>query len=475
VFFTKKQENIRFMRQLLSNINRYFAFKLKELEFRLQSWKRAKEISRAYETGRQPAVSAVPVRVRVDWGAFGPYAVKAAKIMAIGIVGGLLIFGAVKAVPLLSKPAVASGKAAVEEQFADTEEIVTAPVQEVPEGAIVPEAAVLPEGYGAESSETERLAGSAGASAPVLPSGKPIADIFKAGMPHGVAEQLVLVDKAAKMMYLFKGGAGPWEVERAYQIATGERDGRKMVEGDKKTPEGVYFIVGRKYSSELTNLYGPAAFILDYPNEEDRKAGRTGHGIWVHGSDRGNIPPLFTQGCVAVSNPDILDFAGVVRSWPGVPVVIVSGEEDGKKHLASIDFPKLKTRGEEVVRLHNERQAGFENIVLGWKAAWEAKDIDAYSTFYLTSTFASGTQRWEAYRAHKAGLFSRFNTIEVGVSNIALTEYTQNAATVMFNQLYIADGGRVRHDNAKRIIFRKDQGNWKIFREIPFSKEEFLL
>jgi murein L,D-transpeptidase YafK len=276
-------------------------------------------------------------------------------------------------------------------------------------------------------------------------------------------------------MYLFREGREGWEVAKAYPIATGERDGRKTVEGDKMTPEGVYFIIGRKHRSELTNIYGPAAFILDYPNEDDRRERRTGHGIWVHGSERGNIPPLFTQGCVAVSNQDILDIAATFKGgWPGVPVVIVSGEEDAKKHVASVDFQKLKARRADVIAGHNERQGEFERLVMGWKTAWEARDIEAYSTFYLTSGFADGSMKWEAFRDRKKGLFAAYSAIHVDLSDITLTEYTENVATVKFYQVYNTNRNN-RMENAKRLIFRKDQGQWKIYREIPFPKEELLL
>jgi murein L,D-transpeptidase YafK len=275
-------------------------------------------------------------------------------------------------------------------------------------------------------------------------------------------------------MYLLKPGPDGWDVARAFPVATGENDGRKAVEGDKKTPEGVYFIVGRKHRSELTHMYGPAAFITDYPNEQDRREQRTGHGIWIHGSERGNLPPFFTQGCVATSNPEILEFASLMgRDWAGTPVVIVSGEEEARKHLASVDFGAIKTRRSEVISHYNEKQAEFEKLVNGWKAAWESRDIEKYSSFYLTSSFMEGSTKWDAFRYRKSRLFNAYSAIYVDLSNITLTEYTENAATVKIHQVYNTNVGN-KMENAKRLIFRKDQGNWKIYREIPFPKEELL-
>ena len=461
--------------RLWDNLNSYLAFKLKELEFRIHTRRRAKEISRAYDTHAGH-------RVKIDFSAVTPYAVKAAKVSAVAVAALLLVFAAIKTLPLLHDLVAAPARtdsdgSHISEYHAGQtgfEEIPRAmPVQEIPEGVDLPEASVLPEGY-AGSVPADDTPSDEPVRRVASPSDKPVVDIFRAGAPRRISltEWLILVDKSAKQLYMLRDEADGWNVVKAFEIATGEREGRKMVEGDKKTPQGVYFIVGRKHRSELTNLYGPAAFILDYPNEDDRRAGRTGHGIWIHGSERGNIPPLFTAGCVATSNPDILQVAQLLGNGIGVPVIIVSGTE-GERHLRDVDFRRLRTRGEEVVKHHGERQAEFERIVMDWKRAWESKDIEAYTTFYSTRTFRHGTQTWEAYRNHKLRTFGMYATINVDVSNFSLTELTPNGATVKFLQVFSTNLNRI--ENAKRIIFTREQDSWKIHREIPFPKEELLL
>ena len=514
--------------RLWDSINRYFAFKFKEAEFRVHTWKRSREISRAYDAApkpvrpvkltaaadakparpvkpvklktaavkparpvkpakpAKPAKPSRPVRARgaVDIAAAWPYAVKGAKVLGIVAVAAALVFGAGFAIQRISV-SVAAGRAADAERGSADDNAVAAAaaVQSIPEDAVLPEAAVLPEGFAENAAAAVPADTAPMAPPPPQPerqtaaprSDKALVDLFLKTAPHGISDWLMLVDKYAKVMYVFKEGAGGWEVAKAYSIATGERDGRKTVEGDKMTPEGVYFIIGRKHRSELTNIYGPAAFILDYPNEDDRRERRTGHGIWVHGSERGSIPPLFTQGCIAVANQDILDIAATLKSgWPGVPVVIFSGEEEAKKHVASVDFRKLASRRAEAAADHSRKQSEFEDIVTGWKTAWESRDIDTYSTFYLTSGFTDGAMNWPAFRDRKKGLFEAYSAIYVDLSGITLTEYTDNVATVKFFQVYNTNRNN-RMENAKRLIFRKDQGQWKIYREIPFPKEELLL
>jgi len=449
------------------NINKYLAFKLKELEFRVHTWKRSKEISRAYGS---------PSAHSVDLGFVKPLAVKAVKVSAAAVVLFLLVFGIIKVIPFLSAPNAQAADNA--DMFSDESSMT---LFEAIEDANLPEAAVMPEGYAeqltvaAQSTDTAAPEAEAPAAPPPPPppsSGVVVADIFKNGLPHGIAERVILGDKAAKILYIFKEAPGGWEIEKAYPMATGENDGRKSVEGDKKTPEGVYFIIGRKHRSELTNIYGPAAFISDYPNETDRREGRTGHGIWLHGSERGNIPPLFTQGCLAVSNPDILEITQILKDWAGTPIIIVSGTE-GKKHLAAIDFKKFKERRDEVVTHYNKNQEEFHKLVMDWKTAWESKNIDAYSQFYSTSAFMDGAQKWEAFRERKIRTFAMYATINIELNGIILTELTGNAATVKFQQVYATNLNRL--DNAKRLIFRKEQDSWKIYREITFPKEELVL
>ncbi|MCL2220320.1 MAG: L,D-transpeptidase family protein [Chitinispirillia bacterium] len=481
--------------RLLDSFNRYLAFKLKEIEFRVNTWKRSREISRAYDTQstrKQQAISAdfYTLKLRVA---------KAFKVIGAVAVLVLLIFGVSRLAPIVAelahsnvrgpdgggKEAASGGADTVLEDMdaMDIPKTVPRDQPDLPADAVLPEAAVLPEGY-AEQAATAQPADttppvrdlSAASTPPAARSADKLAEVFKAGIPRDASNWLILVDKAAKVMYLFKNEPAGWEVVRAFPVATGEMDGRKVVEGDKKTPQGVYYIVGRKHRTELTNVYGPAAFITDYPNEQDRRERRTGHGIWIHGSDRGNIPPLFTQGCVATSNPDILELSRILKmEWAGVPIVIVSGEEEAKKHLASVDFRALKTRRDEVVKHYGEMQSEFTALVTDWKKAWESRNIETYSDFYLQASFLErGTIKWDAFRARKAGLFNAFTFIGVDLNDIMLTEYTDDVATVIFHQTYRTNQNVAGNTNSKRLIFRKDHGRWKIQREIPFSKEELL-
>jgi murein L,D-transpeptidase YafK len=458
-----------------TNLNKFLSYKLKEIEFRLHTWKRSREISQAYGRQRYKKTRHLGLAF-IKWARFG-----AIGALVLLVAAGVTV-GAIKAIPWFSE---LSAKSTIDTASAE-QYINPAKTGEAPDIGEL-EAVVPPEGYQPYAAEQSGESSSAQNSAsqiemaetapqPPPTSQTPLVDIFKAGVPHGIANRFILADKSAKVLYLFKSaiGGGRWEVERAFPMATGERHGRKLVEGDKKTPEGTYFIIGRKGRTELSvsPLYGPVAFVLNYPNEDDRNARRTGHGIWIHGSERGSLPPLHTAGCLALSNPDILELSEILGSGIATPVIIVSGTE-GKNHLTDVSFPNLRSERESIEKTFTNNQALFETIVTDWKTAWESKDIGAYSQFYSVNTFRDGAQRWDGFRERKLRTFEIYSTINVDVSNIVLSELTDNSATVKFMQVYSTNLNRL--ENAKRLFFTKVQGEWKITRESTFPKEELFL
>ena len=62
-----------------------------------------------------------------------------------------------------------------------------------------------------------------------------------------------------------------------------------------------------KSDRDLPDLYGIGAFPLNYPNELDQHQGKTGYGIWLHGTDKSyySRPPLDSEGCVVLTNLDL--------------------------------------------------------------------------------------------------------------------------------------------------------------------------
>ncbi len=123
-----------------------------------------------------------------------------------------------------------------------------------------------------------------------------------------------------------------------YYISSGKNGSQKVREGDKKTPIGVYFVTANVPREKLTDFYGRGAFPINYPNEWDKRHGRSGFGIWLHGtpSDTYSRPPRASDGCVVLSNQDLDRISATLQV--GMTPVIIS---DGIEWIDPLDALKL--------------------------------------------------------------------------------------------------------------------------------------
>ena len=141
-------------------------------------------------------------------------------------------------------------------------------------------------------------------------------------------EHVVLVDLSAPRVFLLARRGQMLSVEAEYYASVGLERGAKTREGDLRTPVGAYRIQGELRGRALRPYHGPLALVLDYPNMADRGAGRTGSHIWIHGVPPGVAarPPFSTEGCVALSNKDLLNLRAAIRP-ERTKVVIVERTE----------------------------------------------------------------------------------------------------------------------------------------------------
>lgn len=116
--------------------------------------------------------------------------------------------------------------------------------------------------------------------------------------------QLLVVDLQTSVLYHYETANQQSVLVRQHYVGSGEAGFGKRLEGDLKTPLGVYTITGFRSDSSLPDLYGSGALTLDYPNTLDQYLGRTGYGIWLHGvpSNQRSRTPYSSEGCVTMSN-----------------------------------------------------------------------------------------------------------------------------------------------------------------------------
>ncbi|MEM9966604.1 MAG: L,D-transpeptidase family protein [Pseudomonadota bacterium] len=129
----------------------------------------------------------------------------------------------------------------------------------------------------------------------------------------------IVVNKDARSMFLLHHD----QVLEEYPIRLGfAPQGHKQVEGDGRTPEGLYKIDRRNPNSQFHLSLG-----ISYPNDEDRARAKAlgkppGGDIFIHGQKsffamgKGD----WTWGCIAVSNRQIEEIYAMVPT--GTPIQI---------------------------------------------------------------------------------------------------------------------------------------------------------
>ncbi|WP_234996066.1 L,D-transpeptidase family protein [Pseudobacteriovorax antillogorgiicola] len=233
------------------------------------------------------------------------------------------------------------------------------------------------------------------------------------------------------------------------KIAIGKAEGDKQVEGDNKTPEGIYFAQDLIDGRTLPAKYGPFAIPINFPNTFDRHLGKTGYGIWLHGveKDARIEEAKVTEGCVAFYNADIEALAKWLK--PQQTVILIS---DGR---------------DEVNRPSDIQQV--TSLTKGWQKNWAERNLDQYISHYR-SNFRFRGNGLQGYREYKGRVFDSYHQMVVNFSNLRVFTHESYALSIM-NQDFNGDD-RYVSQGRKILYWTKDDSGWKISHEI-FENRRF--
>jgi lipoprotein-anchoring transpeptidase ErfK/SrfK len=134
----------------------------------------------------------------------------------------------------------------------------------------------------------------------------------------------IAVDTTRSRLYLFENGPQGMRLVSDHYVSVGKQGVDKTVEGDERTPLGVYFVSDRVgQGSSLGPEFGAGAMQLNYPNLFDKLHGRSGSGIYVHGVPLGTYsrPPKDSDGCVTLANDELVMLMNTVPLHD-TPVII---------------------------------------------------------------------------------------------------------------------------------------------------------
>lgn len=260
----------------------------------------------------------------------------------------------------------------------------------------------------------------------------------------------LLVDSDKWRIYVFENVDGQPRQVADFYMSGGKKGFEKAREGDQRTPLGVYHVTSAMGRGKLPDFYGAGAFPINYPNEWDKRLGKNGSGIWIHGTppDTYSRPPRASDGCVVLTNDDFTRLSRYVD--PGVtPVIIVPGVQWQSRD-----------------QWHETRDA-FAAELNQWKHDWESLSMDKYLAHYSPQFNADGKSFGE-WAAAKQRINAGKTFVKVDISNLSIFEYPLSPGTppmimVTFDQDYKSSNNAIRMK--KRQYWQREAGAWKIVYE----------
>ncbi len=260
----------------------------------------------------------------------------------------------------------------------------------------------------------------------------------------------LLMDLSRARIYVFKNVNGRPQRVADFYTTIGKRGIEKERSGDQKTPIGVYHVTSTVAKEKLTDFYGPGAFPINFPNDVDKRLGRTGSGIWIHGtpSDTYSRPPWASDGCVVLANDDFQELGQYVT--PGVTPIIIA--------------PTIEWQSADDWSAFG---GAFDITLDQWKQDWESLNTDAYLSHYSQKFAADGKGIGE-WTSHKRNVNANKSFIKIDVSNLSIFEYRTNASLPPMMMVTFDQGYRSSNNSSKmkkRQYWQREDGRWKIIYE----------
>jgi murein L,D-transpeptidase YafK len=262
-------------------------------------------------------------------------------------------------------------------------------------------------------------------------------------------KHVLVVDAKRSRLYVYENQGGQPKFVADYYISQGKLGVNKLKAGDQKTPIGIYYITSHLSGARLPDFYGSGALPINYPNEWDKINGRSGSGIWLHGtpSDSYSRPPLSSDGCVVLTNPDLYKLFNSVEIGK-TPVVISE----------SVEFVN-KTEW------NNDRKLAAR-LMDNWRRDVESLNplrvMANYSTHFksergedLTTWFGKHEQVMRGVKDLSITLRDVSYFLYPGRDDMIVSTFTQDAGV-----------GRRKSSIRKRQYWAKEGTQWKIIYEL---------
>lgn len=254
----------------------------------------------------------------------------------------------------------------------------------------------------------------------------------------------IVVDTRLSRLFLFENRDGVPYLIKDFYASYGRGGTGKEKRGDLKTPLGVYFITNRLEDENLPSRYGSGALPLNYPNVWDQRLGRTGSGIWLHGSpvETYSRPPKASEGCISLTNPDFIDL-DVEISFKDTPVLVGN-------NIHWIEKEDWLAQSER-----------FNRLVERWASDWESLDHNRYIENYANG-YSDGKRNFDQFSRYKKRVNGSKEFIDIGVKELSLYRYPDNPDLVVATFVQDYNSSNLQGSSVKRQYWTFENNRWRI-------------
>ena len=258
----------------------------------------------------------------------------------------------------------------------------------------------------------------------------------------------LVVDAKRSRLYVYENQGGQLKFVTDYYVSQGKLGINKLKAGDQKTPVGVYYITGRLSGARLPDFYGAGALPINYPNEWDRLNGRSGSGIWLHGtpSDSYSRPPLSSDGCVVLTNPDLHKLSASVEV--GKTPIVISEQ---------VEFVNKKKRD-------NDRNTAIQ-LVDAWRRDIESLDAGRVKANYSTQFKSERGESLTAWLDKHLQPFSRVKNLSIKLRDVTFFLYPGRDDLIVGTFTEDAQLDKSKNSIRRRQYWAKEGTQWKIVSE----------
>ena len=255
----------------------------------------------------------------------------------------------------------------------------------------------------------------------------------------------IAVDASRSRLYLFENGPAGLQLVADYYISVGKAGTSKVVEGDQRTPLGIYYITSNLDPKSLKDFYGSGALPINYPNILDARRGKTGGGIWLHGTPPSQFSraPQATDGCVVLANPDLEHIIRTVEVRT-TPVVIATQLQWVAPHGVRNDSKP------------------FEDALYAWRNAKTSGNLNQILSFY-TPDFSSNGKTLAQWKPVLQSEMSKVQGRTIQLKDVSYLRWVDSNDTMVVTFGEVAEG--VKTGWTKRQYWMRQGNQWKIFFE----------